>query len=152
MWLLPKGLPGVFIKYLMTNEMKSCLEWKLSCNEIFRNQVSFSVGPLMDHVILKITATHLKVICIPNDSETDREEVPLDKLCLEILTAVRTGIEQVSSDIKHIARHSLTFPCGCKGDHPGQLEFIGDIPSRLHCTKSKPWKELSCQLDTNTGL
>ena len=135
----PKGLPGAFIKYLMTNEMKSCLEWKLSCDKIFRNQVSFSVGPLMDHAVLKITATHLKLICIPND--TNREEISLEKLCSEILTAVKTGIEQVSSDIKHIGQHSLTFPCGCKGDHPGQLEFIGDIPSRLHCTKSRPRKE-----------
>ena len=42
----PKGLAGAVIKYLMANEMGSSLTWKLKYNEIFRNQVSFMVGPL----------------------------------------------------------------------------------------------------------
>ena len=137
----PKGLPGALIKYLMTNEMNSCIKWELSCDKMFRNQVSFFVGPLKDHVMLKITATHLKLICILND--TDRGGVPLtlDTLCSEILAAVTTGVEQVTSDINYInAQHSLTFPCGCKGDHPGHLEFFGDAPVRLYCTKSESRK------------
>ena len=136
----PKGLPGALIKYLMTNEMNSCIKWKLSCDKMFRNQVSFFVGPFIDDIILKITATYLKLIYIPKD--TNRKAVSLDRLCSEILAAVTNGIEQVTSDINYInAQHSLTFPCGCKGDHPGHLEFFGDAPVKFYCTKRVPWKE-----------
>ena len=140
----PKGLPGALISYLMTNEMKSCLTWKFSCDKIFRNQVSFFVGPLRDNVILKIAATYLTLICIPN--YTDREKLSFDKLCSEILAAVNTGIKQVTLDMNYIdVQHSLTFLCGCKSDHPGQVEFIEGAPI-LFCTKSNPWKQTELPL------
>ena len=56
----PKGVAGALIKYLMANEMESCYTWEIYPDKIYRNQVSFLVGPL-DTIVIKITPTYLAV-------------------------------------------------------------------------------------------
>ena len=118
----PKGLAGALIKYLMSNEMESCYLWEIYTDKIFRNQVSFHVGPL-DTIVLRITPTYLEIVCIPNKKFQNRkQDCPLSKVCSEVREAVEAGIKQVTSDINYVnAQHSLTFRCECKGDHPGIL-------------------------------
>ena len=134
----PQGVPGAFIKFLMANEMNSLYSWQLCHEKIFRNQVSFYVGPL-DTVVLRISPTYLEIICLINDEVAGREVIcPLPTLCYEIREAVEAGIMQVVSDINYVnAQPRLTFPCQCKGDHPGQLKYVGDKPVCMFCCSTK---------------
>ena len=132
----PKGLAGALIKYLMANEMESTFSWKLRHNKIFRNQVSFEVGPL-DIVVLKISSTHLEIIFIPNDFPNRNVACSESEVCSNIRQAVEAGIRQVTSDINLVnAKYCLTFPCGCEDDHPGELRFVNDVPVCLSCNKT----------------
>ena len=131
----PKGLAGALISYLMANEMRSSFTWKLCHDKIFCNQVSFRVGPL-DTVVLDIYSTHLKITINFKRSLERHVECKRNKICLKVREAVEAGVRQVTSDINYInARHSLTFPCGCRNDHPGVLEFVGSTPHNLSCNR-----------------
>ena len=136
----PKGLAGALIKYLMANEMESYYTWKICTDKIFRNQVSFRVGPL-DMMVLRITPTYLEIICIPGEFPEREKTCPLTEICTEVRKAIEAGIKQVTSDINYVnAQHSLTFHCECKGDHLASLEYLGTEPYTLYCSKTyKPY-------------
>ena len=139
----PKGLAGALIKYLMANEMESCYTWEIYTDKIFRNQVSFHVGPL-DTIVLRITPTYLEIICIPGRFPNRDEKCPLSKVCSEVRNAVEAGIKQVTSDINYVnAQHGLTFRCECKGDHPASLRYLGTEPYILYCSKTNERYPLS---------
>ena len=111
----PKGLAGALIKYLMANEIESCYTWEIYTDKIFRNQVSFHVGPL-DTIVLRITPTYLEIVCIPGKLPNRNKKCPLTEICTEVRKAVEAGIKQVTSDINYVkAQHGLTFRCECKG-------------------------------------
>ena len=131
----PKGLAGALVTYLMANEMKSYYSWTLHHNKIFRNQVSFKVGP-HDTVVFKIWATYLEIVFIPKNFKGREFKCPKERVCFSICQAVNAGIKQVTSDINYVdAKHSFTFPCECKKDHPGQLELVDEEPYCLSCSK-----------------
>jgi hypothetical protein len=139
----PNGLAGALIKYLMANEMESCYTWEIDTDRIFRNQVSFHVGPL-DTIVLRITPTYLEVVCIPDNFPNRDEECPLTEICTEVRKAVEAGIKQVTSDINYVnAQHDLTFRCECKGDHPASLRYLGTHPYILYCSKTNQRYPLS---------
>ena len=132
----PKGLPGALVTYLMGNEIKSVFQWTLCQDKIFRNQVSFEVGPL-DTVVFKIFSTYLEIIFIPKNFKRRDSKCTKESICFSICRAVDAGIKQVISDINYVnAQHSFTFPCGCKCDHPGQLKMMDDEPFCLSCGKT----------------
>jgi hypothetical protein len=139
----PNGLAGALIKYLMANEMESCYTWEIYTDKIFRNQVSFHVGPL-DTIILRITPTYLEIVCIPGNFPNRDKKCPLSKVCSEVRNAVEAGIKQVMSDINYVnAQHGLTFRCRCKGDHPASLKYLGTEPYILYCSKTNEQYPLS---------
>ena len=151
----PKGLAGALVKYLMANEMKSSESflWRLNHETIFRNQVSFKVG-LLDTVVLKISSTHLEIICTVNTKLKSRMQAcPLPMLCTEIYKAVDSGIKQVTSDINYVnAKHSFTFSCECKEvstAHPGELvqAYVGGEPLCLTCSKTGEQHALPANYD-----
>ena len=132
----PKGLAGALVTYLMANEMKSYYSWTLHHDKIFRNQVSFKVGP-HDTVVFKIWATYLEIVFIPKNFKGREFKCPKERVCFSICQAVNAGIKQVTSDINYVdAKHSFTFPCECKKDHPGQLELVDEEPYCLSCSKT----------------
>ena len=133
----PQGVAGALVKFLMANEMNSMYSWQLCHDKIFRNQVSFYVGPL-DTIVLQISPTYLKIVCLINEVAGREALCPLPTLCYEIREAVESGIMQVVSDISYVnAQPRLTFPCLCKGDHPGQLMYAGDKPVSMLCYSTK---------------
>ena len=138
----PKGLGGALINYLMTNEMNSIYQWKLLTDEIFRDQVSFEVGPL-DTVILRILSTHLMLICIPELEFPDRSTCSIEHVCYEVQKAVDTGIRDVIKDLNFITTEvepSFTFLCSCvecENKHPAETKFHGCKPFCLCCTKTR---------------
>ena len=133
----PKGLPGALISYLMANEMGSSFTWNLCHEKIFRNQVSFLVGPL-DTVVLNIYSTHLMIsITIDKSIARDAKCMPY-KVCSAVRKAVEAGIKQITSSINYVnANHSLTFHCKCNSDHPAVLKFVGCTPHNMYCSKTK---------------
>ena len=139
----PKGLAGALIKYLIADEAQSCYSWQLRHKKIFRNQVSFKVGP-HDTVTLKIFSTHLEIILVPKTFLV-RDRVPLEKVCSEVRRALEAGIRQVTADINYVdAQHSLAFSCRCKyckGSYPGVLEFAEGIPYCISCSRDEDEEE-----------
>ena len=132
----PKGLSGALISYLMANEMMSSFSWILCHDKIFCNQVSFQVGPL-DTVVLEIYSTHLMItITFEKFVKRDVNCTP-NKVCSAVREAIEAGIRQITSDINYVnAQYSLTFPCGCKGDHPSILELVDGAPHNLSCSRT----------------
>ena len=137
----PKGLGGL-VNYLMTNEMNSIYQWKLLTDEIFRDQVSFEVGPL-DTIILRILSTHLMFICIPELEFPDRSTCSIEHVCYEVQKAVDTGIRDVVKDLNFITTEvepSYTFLCSCvecENKHPAETKFHGGKAFCLCCTKTR---------------
>ena len=135
---IPQGVPGALIQYLIANEMESPIEWTLLTDKIFKNEVSFCVGPY-DTVMLSIFPTHFKIICIPDPQFTDdeRDDCPVKETCTAVLKAIDSGIEQILKDLNYIkAQHCVTFPCPtdvCNGCHPAQLNWHKGSPRSLRC-------------------
>ena len=129
----PKGLAGALVSYLMANEMISSFSWDLCHNEIFRNQVSFKVGPL-DTVVLNIYATHLKITLVQGKRRGIDIDLPVGNICSAVCNAIKAGIIQISADINYVSvQNFFTFQCECKCDHPGVLQFFNDTPCSLFC-------------------
>ena len=132
----PKGLPGGLITYLMGNKMISPIIWKLQSDKIYRDEVSFHVGPY-DSVILRVASTHLEVTCIRDPMFKDCSDVPIQCICKSIWTALVVGIKQVAREINYLKpQHSLTFACqavGCPDRHPAEIYFYNDEPRSLFC-------------------
>ena len=135
---IPKGVAGALIQYLIANEMESPIEWTLVTDEIFKNEVSFCVGPY-DTFMLRIFPTHFKITCIPDPQFTDdeRDNCSVKETCTVVLTAIDSGIKQILQDMNYIkTQHCVTFPCSadiCKGSHPAQLNWYGGSPRSLQC-------------------
>ena len=132
---IPKG---ALIKYLIANEMESPMEWTPITEKIFKNEVSFCVGPY-DTFMLKIFPTHFKITCIPDPqfSDDERDDCPVKETCNVALKAIDSGIKTILQDLNYIkTHHCVTFPCQadvCKGSHPAQLNWYGGSPRTLQC-------------------
>ena len=143
----PKGLGGVLINYLMTDEVNPKIRWKLLTDQIFRDQVSFKVGPL-DTVILRILSTHLVLIYIPELEFQDRSTYCTENVCLEVKKTIDTGIGNVARSLNFIASEvepSFTFLCPCvecENKYPAEMKFHDDRPVYLCCTKTRKNQQL----------
>ena len=141
----PKGLPGSLITYLMTNEMqsKSNFEWELMTKQIYRNEVSFQVGP-HDTITLRILPTHLEITCAPTSPSTPRICCTEEEVCKEVRRSIDKGIKAITSAINYVdAQHSFTFYCtldSCsKRPHPAKaLEHKGKFGSLKCELKNQP--------------
>ena len=85
----PRGIPGALITCLMTTESK--FSWKLHPSRIYRNQVSFSVGP--GDVIIEFLPTHIKICYDPESELSDYSEVVIT--CGEAYKQIRRAVKTV---------------------------------------------------------
>ena len=137
----PKGLFGTLVTYLITNEMQSEFEWELITDKIYRDEVTFRVGPY-DIVTLKFLSTHLEITCAESNPDLLREHCIEEEVCQEVKHSIEKGIITVTSAINYInAHHSFTFYCtseSCKNNpHPAKLiKFKGKL-CNLMCEKLK---------------
>ena len=143
----PMGLAGALITYLITNERGSKdFEWVLLTEEIYRDQISFSIEPSCDTVVLKMLPTHLEITCLPDLNDLDRDYCPIQKTCIEICKAIKAGIERVNSDINYINNTEplFTFYCQTRAcakpnkRHPAKLLYSSqNEPVKLKCLKTQ---------------
>ena len=127
----PRGIPGALIKYLMTNEMKSHIIWELHSSRVFKNQVSFSVGP--GDIILKILPTHLQVSFDPESEIAELSDVKTT--CQEAYTQFQQAMNTVTKGYRE-CNYYFAFYCtksSCK-DYPH--------PAEIDCNKMK----LKCKI------
>ena len=120
----PRGIPGALIKYLMTNEMKSEIFWDLHTNRIFKNQVSFSVGP--GDVTFKILPTHLEVCFDRESGTTDLSEV--EETCGETYKQIKQAMKMVTKGYRNSGcGYFFAFHCTrpeCQNNpHPAEIEW-----------------------------
>ena len=108
----PKGLFAALVVYLLANK-KSQFQWKLQCDRIFKDQISFSVGPY-DMVSITVQPKYLEISCIPELS--DNRHFPLATTCGEVRRCIGTGVSEVTSSLHYTQdTHYLAFYC--PGDH-----------------------------------
>ena len=139
----PMGIAGALIAYLMNEGQTKELEWILLPEKIYRDQISFSVEPSCDTIVLKTFPTHMEVRCLP-ESDDDRDDYPVQKTCTEVCRSIKAGIEKVNSDINYInnAEPIFTFYCQnatCDSKaHPAKIVYSHDnVPRRLRCPRTK---------------
>ena len=128
----PKGVTGAVIKFLMTNEMKSEYNWSLQPDQIFRDQVSFLVGPHL--ITLCLYPTHFEVVYAPS---TERAEAAcsIQDTCREICQSVKLAIQTVCKDLNLTCTCTPTFYCSLCRSHIAELVQHKGIPCNLLCLK-----------------
>ena len=147
----PLGIAGALIAYLMNegqNAKEMVQEWILISEEIYRDEISFSLEPSCDTIVLKMFPTHMEVKCLP-ESDDDRDDYPVQKTCTEVCRSIKAGIEKVNSDINYInnAEPIFTFYCQsancCSKAHPAKIVYSHDnVPRRLSCPRTKKYHKL----------
>ena len=137
----PKGLFVALVVYLLANT-KSHFQWRLQRDRIFRDQISFLVGPY-DTVTITVQPKFLEITCTPTPSgSTHNRHFPPATTCEEVRHYIERGIREVTSALHYTrdAAHYLAFYCpgGHRGPeskelHPAEINFHGGIPCNLRC-------------------
>ena len=133
----PRGIPGALITYLMSSSnevtIKSRYSWELHSNRVFKNQVSFSVGPC--DIILKISCTHIEVKFDPESSISLPSDVVTT--CEEAFTQLQEAMNTVTKGFRG-CKYYLAFNCTrheCEDRlHPAEIDWTC---MRLNCTLTK---------------
>ena len=132
----PRGVPGALIKYLVTNEMKSKLQWELHTDKLFRNQITFGIESCGD-IILNILPTHIEILFDP-----ESDEAKLKPTCREAHAQIKQGMDEVFKPKEYY----LGFYCShekCKSHpqpHPAEINWKSN---ELKCAESRRRTTLS---------
>ena len=138
----PKGLFGAVAVYLLQNKMNSPFEWGLEQEEIFRNQITFFVGPC-NCFRLKVLPTFLSVqLCALSGVSTRR--IPLPSVCNEVRRSIDSAVSEVSKAL-HCSRraaHSFGFFCpedvdANQSPHHATVTYLHGEPFNLKCPSSQ---------------
>ena len=125
----PKGLFSALVVYLLANKMKSVLDWELETERIFRNAISFFVGPY-DSTFLTLTSTYVEVAMLPVEVEGERR-LSVEAVCTEVRRCTEKAIREVTSTLHYTsdAEHALAFYCTGRHEagqerHPANIVFL----------------------------
>ena len=130
----PKGVTGAAVKYLMANEMQSQFVWKLQEDQIFRDQVSFFVGPNL--ITLCLYPTHFEVVYAPS-TEHAEAVCSIEETCHEICQSIKSAIQTVLKDINMTCHYDTTFYCTLCKSHIAELVQHRGIPCQLWCSETR---------------
>ena len=115
----PKGLFAALVVCLLANK-KSPFQWRLQCDRIFKDQISFSVGPY-DTVSITVQPKYFEISCTPELSHDRR--FPLATMCGEVRRCIETGINEVTSSLHYTQdTHYLAFYCPRDRQSPHSME------------------------------
>ena len=120
----PRAIFGTLVKSLMNNELKPLIYWKLRRTRIFRNQVSFGVGPA--DIILKILPTHIE-ISLDAESDQSLSEREVNITCEEAYKQIRKVMSHIVNVKFRKCDHYPAFYCTlseCKEcPHPAMIDW-----------------------------
>ena len=133
--------------------MNSELEWGLEQEEIFRNQITFFVGPC-NCFRLQVLPTFLSVqLCALSGVSTRR--IPLPSVCNEVRRSIDSAVSEVSKALhcSQRAAHSFGFFCpedvdANQSPHPATVTYLHGEPFNLKCPSSQKRFDLpeGCQV------
>ena len=137
----PKGLFTALVVYLLA-KTKGGFQWKLQTDRIFKDQISFTVGPY-DTISLIVQPKFFEITCISSLSKSSHSRhFPLATTCDEVRRCIETGIREVTSALHYTsdAAHYLAFYCpgnhrgpDPKEPHPAEINFHDNKPCTLRC-------------------
>ena len=113
----PRAIPGTLIRSLMNNEPKSSIPWKLHQKRVFRNQISFNVGPA--DIILKILPTHIEVCFDPESGTADQNEVNIT--CEEAYKQIKKVMHDINIKRDYYFAFNCTRPECKECPHPAKI-------------------------------
>jgi GTPase SAR1 family protein len=123
----PRAIPGILIKSLMNDELKSSISWELHPRGVFRNQVSFGVG--IADIVLKILPTHIEVGCFYPESETADQilrDHNINITCDEAYKQIKRVMDNIIVKFRE-CDYYFAFYCTrpeCKDHpHPAKIEW-----------------------------
>ncbi len=119
----PRAIPGILIKSLMNNELKSSISWELNQTRVFRNQVYFSIGAA--DIILKILPTHIE-ICLDPDSDQSLSCHEVNITCEEAYKQIKRVMNNIIVKFRE-CDYYFAFNCTraeCeKHPHPAKIDW-----------------------------
>ena len=134
----PKGLFAALVVHLLAKR-KSHFHWRLQTDRVFKNQVSFSVGPY-DTVSIAVQPNFFVIACTPTPSLLSPNRYhPLAVTCGEVRHCIETGICEVTSALHYTSEASHYLAFYCPGNHqspephPAQINFHDGKPCTLWC-------------------
>ena len=138
----PKGLFAALVVYLLAKARSHGHKWTLQRDQIFKDQISFSVRPY-DTVSITVQPKFFEITCNPVSSEFNQHRhFPLATMCGEVRCCIEAGIREVTSALHytHDAAHYLAFYCPGKHrgpdprePHPAEIIFHDNKPCTLQC-------------------
>ena len=141
----PRGLFGCLATNLLNEKPDDKFSLVLDEENIYRNQITLSVGPFCDKFRFSVCPTFVRVDVFP--SHVNRK-IPLSTVCCFVRERVCRGLDEIIENLNYNfnARHSLALLCPCvsdsKGPHPAIITFYEREPQALKCTVSKKISDL----------
>ena len=143
----PKGLFSALVVYLLANKMKSELDWELQTEQIYRNDISFLVGPY-DTTKLRLTSKYLEVAMLPSEVQGDHV-ISIKAVCAEVRHCIETAVREVTSSLHYTndAEHALAFYCTGRHEtgqerHPAEVVFYRSEPCCIRCEMRRSKRRL----------
>ena len=137
----PKGLFAALVVYLLANT-ESDFQWRLQRDRIFRDQISFLVGPY-DTVTITVHPKFLEITCTPIPSKsTHNRHFPPATTCGEVRRYIERGIREVTSALHYTRDAAHYLALYCPRDHRGpdqrephtaEINFHSGVPCTLRC-------------------
>lgn len=135
----PKGLFGAMVAKLLHPSVGLTYEWEFKEDQIFRNQISFTVGPYLDRYRFTVTSTFIQVDVLPF-MDCDRK-VTLASVCCHVRRHMSKALYEVTSKINYDtikAAQVLSFLCpntSChRVTHTAHIRMIESIPCVMECS------------------
>ena len=117
----PHGLFAALVVHLLAKQkIKEGFQWHLKLDEIFKNQISFLVGPCYT-VSITMWPDFFEITCTPPSYEV--RGIGLTEVCLEVRKCIKRGIYEVTSDLQYRDTHYLAYECTRDHQSPNQVEF-----------------------------
>jgi GTPase SAR1 family protein len=119
----PRAIPGILIKSLMNNELKSLISWRLNQKRVFRNQVYFSVGAA--DIILKILPTHIE-ICLDPESDQSLSGHEVNITCEEAYKQIKRVMRNIIVKFRECDYYfafNCTRPECIEHPHPAKIDW-----------------------------
>ena len=133
----PTGMFGSLVVQLLKDDKQSNFEWKLVQDEIYRNQISFTVGPY-DSFRFSLTATCIQVDCISSLDVAGR--VPLGEVCCDIRDCIVNGVQLITQKLNYNEKASCYLAFNCPEHeqsascHLATINFHKEKACTLICT------------------
>ena len=146
--IIGKNLSILCTGLLLANKMKSELKWELQTEQIYRNSISFLVGPY-DTTKLKLTSMYLEVAMLPSEVQGERV-ISIEAVCAEVRHCIAMAVREVTSSLHYTsdAEHALAFYCTGRHEtgqerHPAEVVFFWSEPCSIQCEMRRGKRSLN---------